>query len=377
MSLQEIPIRSGFFVSKSAIMRSVLKVLKTKSGDIPLPAFFPDATRGVLKGGVDSRDMDQVQVEGLVINTLHLLSDPKDSVDMHQFMNWPKPFITDSGGFQVLSLIHNNYKHGQLTDHEAIFHTNSGQKIIFSPELSIQMQLHLGTDIAICLDDCTKPDSPLANQEKSVERTIAWARRCKVEFELLTENQPIKPLLFAVIQGGNSKTLRQKCAQALLEMDFDGYCYGGWPVDGDRQFLSEILEYVARLIPDNKPKYAMGVGKPENIVECFKIGYNMFDCVIPTREARHKKLYIFSEDPQSIEILEKPFHSSISLQQSIFKGSNDRISKYCDCLTCQNYSIGYLYHLFKIKDILALRLATIHNLRFYTQLMQLLKQRVT
>lgn len=347
------------------------KTLKTNHGEISFPTFFPDATRGVVKGGLDSRDLDQCQIEGLVINTMHLSTE--NQKDMHTLMNWQKPLITDSGGFQVMSLIHQNPKLGKLTDNEAIFIDEDHKRNVFTPERSIELQLGLGADILICLDDCTRPDADLAIQEKSVERTINWAKRCKTYFDQQTANLKNRPLLFAVVQGGENKELRTKCAEELSKLNFDGYCYGGFPVDLNKRFLTEILELVASILPDDKPKYAMGVGTPQNIVDCFKMGYDMFDCVIPTREARHKKLYLLNNSLENLDLAQE-FYSTIYIQNSTFKDASAPLSKFCDCLTCQNYSKGYLHHLFKVKDMLALRLATIHNLRFYSMLMEALKK---
>lgn len=344
----------------------MIKTLKTLHGKLALPTFFPDGTLGVVRG-VDSLDLEQTQTEGIVVNAYHFLANFKMDkiVDIHKLMRWQGPVITDSGGFQVMSLVHRNPKMGKITDNEIIFKTESGEKVVLTPEKSIEVQLKLGTDIAICLDDCTEPGQSREIQEKSVERTIAWAKRCKDEFERLTKGQKEKPLLFAVVQGGNSKELRKKCAQALIELDFDGYCYGGFPVDKKGVFLTEILEYVAKLLPKDKPKYAMGIGKPENIVDSYKMGYEIFDCVIPTREARHRKLYIF--DSKDIS------YSTIYIWSGKYANDEGPISKYCDCLTCREYSRGYLHHLFKIGDVLAVRLATIHNLRFYSELLGRLK----
>ncbi|MDO8638198.1 MAG: tRNA guanosine(34) transglycosylase Tgt [Candidatus Daviesbacteria bacterium] len=346
----------------------MLKILKTKHGDISLPSFFPDGTRGVVKG-VDSTDLENAQVEGLVINTFHLLTEKMDQKikkfkGIHEFMNWKGPIITDSGGFQVMSLVHDHPNLGKISDQGIRFKYN-GQNVFLTPEKSIEFQLKLGTDIAIVLDDCTKPEMDLADQKKSVEKTISWAKRSKDEFDRLasqTSSCEAKPLLFAVVQGGNNKKLRKYCATELIKIGFDGYCFGGFPVQNGK-FLSEIVEYVAKLLPDDKPKYALGIGKPENIKECVKFGYQIFDCVIPTREARHQKLYVI--DGKS--------YSNIDIGSSKYAQSNKPISKNCDCLTCKNYSRAYLHHLFKIKDSLSVRLATIHNLRFYTMLMESIK----
>lgn len=352
----------------------MIKTLKILHGELSLPTFFPDGTLGVVRG-VDSLDLEHTKIEGLVVNAYHFLANFEvDTItDVHQLMGWQGPIITDSGGFQVMSLIHRNPSMGKILNDEIVFKTEEGRKVILTPEKSIEVQLNLGTDIAICLDDCTEPGQSREIQEKSVERTINWAIRSKKEFERLTAKHKKKPLLFAVVQGGNDKKLRKKCAKELIKIGFDGYCYGGFPIDEEGDFLNEMLEFVAKLLPDDKPKYAMGIGKPENIRDCFKMGYEIFDCVIPTREARHRKLYIFGEDPGKIDFSVEDFYSTIYIQSGKYAKSDGPISKYCDCLTCNRFSKGYLYHLFKIKDSLAIRLATIHNLRFYSQLLERLK----
>lgn len=346
--------------------------LSTLHGKIKLPTFFPDGTLGVVKG-VDSKDLEAAKVEGLVINTYHLLvagmGEKKEKFGgVHQLMGWGKPIITDSGGFQVMSLIHKNPELGKIKDEGAVFKLPDGPRIILTPEKSIRTQLELGADLLITLDDCTYPDQSLKEQEISVRRTIAWAKRCKEEFvqgpSLRSKARPYRPLLFAVVQGGNNKKLRKHCAQELIKIGFDGYCFGGFPVDSKGKFLSGILKYVAGLLPDDKPKYAMGVGRPENIVECVTFGYQLFDCVIPTREARHKKLYVFDG---------KGLYESLYIGSGKYQNDKKPISLVCDCFTCQNYSKAYLHHLFKIGDSLAGRLATIHNLRFYSMLMEKLK----
>ncbi len=361
---------------------SCLSHLQTLHGQITLPTFFPDGTRGVVRG-VDATDLENAQVEGLVINTYHLLSDAlsqriKSFDGIHYFMRWTRPIITDSGGFQVMSLIHDNPQFGVIRDKEIIFKPNGAQKIVLTPEKSIQLQLRLGTDIAIVLDDCTKPECSFDEQKISVERTIKWAKRSKDEFNKLTTSQPqlrkvypckAKPLLFAVVQGGNDKNLRKYCAKELIKIGFDGYCFGGFPV-ADGKFLSEIVKYTASLLPDNKPKYALGVGRPENIVDCVGWGYGIFDCVIPTREARHKKLYVFTKLPTKQGLIEGSCYSNLYFGSAKYEKSMDPVSKFCDCLTCREYSRAYLHHLFKIQDVLSIRLATIHNLRFYSMLLE-------
>lgn len=368
---------------------SSLRTLSTLHGDIILPTFFPDATQAVVKG-VDSTDLEKAGVEGLVINTYHLLVGGLDQRieklgGIQKLMNFNKPIVTDSGGFQVMSLVHKNPDLGKISDEGVIFKVPGGPKVTLTPEKSIQTQLKLGCDMAVVLDECTYPDQSLKEQERSVERTIAWAKRSKEEFERI-QNSKVKsqnynskfksertikrPLLFAVVQGGASKKLRKYCAKELIKIGFDGYCFGGFPVDKKGRFLTEILKYTAKLLPDDQLKYALGVGRPENIMEAVKMGYQIFDCVIPTREARHKKLYIFN---LSSDVNIKYFYSTIYIGSGRYQNDQQPISDLCDCSTCQNYSRAYLHHLFKIGDCLAARLATIHNLRFYSMLMEKLK----
>lgn len=337
--------------------------LTVNNKSIPLPAFFPDATHGAVKG-VGSLDLIRENVSGIVVNTYHLLVDDnlktvKKHGGIHKFTKFPGIIITDSGGFQAFSLIRRNPKNGKLTEKGVYFKIN-GSKVYLTPELCIQTQLDSGSDIVMCLDDCTDPEDSYKEQEISVQRTIKWAKKCKNHFEAKSKGKKNKPLIFGIVQGGMSKELRKECANALIKIGFDGYAYGGWPIDKAKKFLSEIVEYTASLMPEEKPKYAMGVGKPEDIKECIKYGYNMFDCVLPTRDARHERLYVFKGKS----------YGFLYIGSGKYKNDNGPISKKCKCEACKGYSRSYLYNLFKNKDPLAIRLATIHNLRFYSDLMK-------
>lgn len=350
--------------------------LVTQHSTLLLPAFFPDATLGFVRA-ISTHDIVSTGVSGAVVNAYHLYRLKKGELisklgGIHSFMGLKgKTIITDSGGWQVMSLIHDNPKLGEITNEEIKFkNPETKEKIIFTPELSIQLQMKLNPDIMICLDNCTRPDMSEKEQEKSVEQTIMWAKRCKDTLNLkfkIQNSELKKPLLFAVIQGGNSKKLRKKCAKELLKIGFDGFSFGGHPVGKDGKLVEEILEYTANLIPDSYPKYAMGVGRPEDIVKCFKMGYTMFDCVIPTREARHKKLYVWGKDKCdfSYDVL----YINLTLTE-------DRrpIDESCDCEACKNYTRAYILHLFQMKDPNGARLATIHNLRFYARLMKKMSQ---
>jgi len=355
-----------------------MKTLNVRGKELVLPAFFPDATLGVVKC-VDSQDLENCGIDGVVVNTYHLfkrslVSTIKEKGGIHNHMNFKRPIISDSGGFQVFSIIREGISKGEIRDDAIVFQIEDNKEFILTPENCIQTQISLGSDIIMCLDDCTRPESSLAEQEKSVARTIAWAKRCKAEFNNLTKDMNQRTLIFAIIQGGKHKELRKKCADELLKIGFDGYAFGGWPVNDKKEFLSDILKYVCELIPNNFPKYAMGVGKPENIAECVNMGYDMFDCVIPTREARNKRLYVFKNKPEEIKDFSKKFYSYLNLKYKLHMNNNKPLSEHCDCYTCKNYSTAYIYSLFKMRDSLAARLATIHNLRFYTQLIEALRK---
>ena len=341
-------------------------ILSLNHGNIKLPAFLPDATRGVVRC-VDAQDLMACRVPGLVMNTYHLLTKPGLSTikalgGLHAFSGWSGPILTDSGGFQVFSLIRENKKFGEIRKNEIIFRPrdDKGKKISITPEKCIQAQFAYGSDIIMCLDYCTHPDDPPEVNRRSVDITIEWARRCKDEYNRLAANSLKKPLIFGIIQGGSDCSLRKECADALIEIGFDGFGFGGWPLDSAGKLTEDILAYTASLMPDNTPKYAMGLGRPEGIVSCLKMGYNLFDCVIPTREARHNRLYVWGGD----------FYEHFYPLDDIYRRDPRPVSDLCDCHACRNYSRGYLRHLLATGDSLGNRLATIHNLRFYTMLME-------
>jgi len=363
----------------------MLKEIYIRNKKMPLPAFFPDATFGYVRG-VSSEDLINCGIKGLVVNTYHLLhknliEEIKIKKGIHKYMNFNGIIISDSGGFQVMSLIHDNPENGKIYDDKVIFKLDS-KKVILTPELCVKMQFEIKSDIIMCLDDCTYPDMLYKEQKKSVERTISWACRCKIEFERLTSKmkESEKPLIFGIIQGGKNLELRKKCAEELIKIGFDGYAFGGWPAE-DGKFLHNILKYTAELMPDDKLKYAMGVGKPEDIVYCTKIGYNMFDCVIPTREARNNRLYEFKKSFLGTGLFglknldEKGnFYKYVRVRNLKYKDDKKPISNNCDCYACRNFSRAQIYKMFKERNAEAVRLATMHNLRFYSKLMERLQK---
>jgi len=357
-------------------------------GDLALPAFLPDATSGVVRA-VDTTDLATAGVRALVMNVFHLMQRPGTSTvqalgGLHRMADWDGPIMTDSGGFQAYSLIRQNPRYGSMSDQGIRFQPEGAERPFqLTPEKCIQLQMAYGADILVCLDDCTHVDDPLAEQQLSVARTIKWARRCKQEFERLVQQRasrrrslaaPSRPLLFAVVQGGGARELRRQCAEALLELGFDGYGFGGWPLDAKGQLLHDILGYTRALIPPEFPMHALGVGQPANVVACAALGYHMFDSALPTRDARSGRLYAFTTDPAGPHFqLRGNWYEQVYVEDKKHIKASDPISPHCDCHTCAKYSLGYLHHLQKIGDTLYYRLATIHNLRFMMQLVELLR----
>ncbi|MEA2056771.1 MAG: tRNA guanosine(34) transglycosylase Tgt [Patescibacteria group bacterium] len=349
-----------------------------------LPIYLPDATWGVVRN-LDGQDLQQVGTEGVVINTYHLREKPgieilKKMGGIKSLMNWSGLTASDSGGFQLFSLINRNPDLGHITDQGVVHYSgkNKQRKLIFTPEDSIKVQFAISADIMICLDDFTPDDADENRIKESVDRTINWAKRCKLEFEKQVKQRGLdkesKPLLFAPIQGHNNQKQRKRCAEALLKIGFDGYGLGGWPFKDNGDFDYEMCSFNASLTPDDKPRFALGVGKPDNIVELFKMGYHIFDCVLPTRDARHNRLYVFNKNPEEIDVLnDQDWSGYLYINRGQYKTDNKPISPFCRCPVCRHYSRAYLNHLFKIKDGTAYRLAELHNLYFYNQVIQLLR----
>ena len=356
-----------------------MRILNTPHGELSLPMFLPDATRGVVRT-LSSEDLETSGVEALMVNILHLTSHPGVSVarsfgGLHRFMSWFHPIVSDSGGFQLFSLIDANPKNGTISSRGFSYRLGREQRNRrLTPTGCIQRQRQIGADILYCLDHCTHPDQTPEDQKKSVENTIRWARQCRAEFDRIEEEQErdSPPLLFAVVQGGNDMSLRRQCAEELQSIGFDGYGFGGWPID-DQGRLSEMVASTAELLPPGAVKHGLGVGKPGNMVDAFRSGYSLFDCVIPTRDARHRRLYVFNESPETLVFSGDNWYSCLYIGDRKHIKEQAPLDLSCDCLCCRTYSRAYLHHLFRISDPAALRLATIHNVRFYTRLIDRLR----
>lgn len=354
--------------------------LRTRRGTLAVPTFLPDATRAGVRA-VSSDDLRAVGIEGLVVNAFHLLRRPGARVvqaagGLHRFMDWNGPILSDSGGFQVWSLIRQDPKRGVIRDNEVIFREpETGEKWNLTPERIINLQFQLGSDVVVCLDDCTDADAPAAEQERSVERTVRWARRCREEFDRQAGQRTGEaPRIFAVVQGGGVERLRRDCATELSTIGFDGYGFGGWPLAADGSLLAEPMRWVAESLPASVPKHALGIGRPDHVVAAFALGYSVFDCALPTRDARHGRLYAFRPDwvgrrPEPGDA----FFTAIRIHDPEHRVDHAPLEQGCDCVACTRHSRAYLHHLFKVGDGSAERLATLHNLRFYVRLFDLLR----
>jgi queuine tRNA-ribosyltransferase len=345
------------------------------------PHFMPDATYGVVRAtGAD--DLERAGVQIVMTNAFHLMLRPGMSTlralgGAKAFLGWKGPLATDSGGFQAYSLIRENRKYGRIDDRGLTFlPAGNRDKLLLGPEKAIQNQLRLGSDILFCLDDCTHPDDSAGEQEKSVRRTIAWARACKVAFtKALAQSKQLKqakPLLFGVLQGGRDPSLRRICAEALVEIGFDGFGYGGWPIDDQGNLMRDMLQLSRELVPPQFAMHALGVGHPGSVVTCARLGYKFFDSALPTRDARRGRLYCFTRESPELGSELKDWMDFLYIQDERHIKDSRPLSEFCTGPCCARYSRGYLQHLNRIEDVLYPRLATIHNLLFMRRLTELL-----
>ncbi|QUM75460.1 tRNA guanosine(34) transglycosylase Tgt [Moritella sp. 24] len=322
-------------------------------GVVETPAFMPVGTYGTVKG-MTPEEVDATGADILLGNTFHLWLRPGQEVmkqhgGLHNFMNWQGPILTDSGGFQVFSL----GKMRKITEAGVHFrHPVNGSKIFLDPETSMEIQDDLGSDVVMIFDECTPYPATESEAEKSMRMSLRWAQRSRDHFDKLDN----KNNLFGIIQGGVYEHLRDISVKGLLDIGFDGYAVGGLAVGEPKEDMHRILEHTCPQIPEDKPRYLMGVGKPEDLVEGVRRGVDMFDCVMPTRNARNGHLFT-SE-------------GVIKIRNAKHKTDTGTLDPECDCYTCKNYTRSYLNHLDKCNEILGARLNTMHNLRYYQNLMQ-------
>jgi len=357
--------------------------LTLNNGTLKLPQYLPDATFGQVRY-LSAEQTASSGMEAMVMNTFHLMQKPGASTvkslgGLHTMSGWQKAIFTDSGGFQAYSLIRQNDRYGKITDNGIVFiPEDKKRKYQLTPEKCVQLQISFGANVVFCLDDCTHIDDPIEEQEKSVRRTIIWAQRCRTEFDRLLDEKGTpaekRPKLFAAVQGGQSETLRRRCAQALLETGFDGYGYGGWPLDADSNLVDDILGLLRELIPTEYVIHALGIGHPPYIARCTAMGYGIFDSAMPTRDARHGRLYHFCSDASAKQLISNDdWFGYVYVHDKRHYKSSAPIEEGCACPACSHYSLGYLRHLFKLNDGLYHQLATLHNLHFMARLMQRLQ----
>ncbi|HAX61655.1 MAG TPA: tRNA guanosine(34) transglycosylase Tgt [Elusimicrobia bacterium] len=334
-------------------------ILHTAHGNIETPCFMPVGTLGTVKT-LSPAELIEINAQIILGNTYHLYLRPgievlKNAGGLHKFINWQKPLLTDSGGFQVFS----HSKLRKITGEGVEFTSHiDGSKHFFTPEKVIEIQQIFGSDIMMVLDECVPYPVEHEYAKSSLELTLRWAKRSKIR----DEGRGTSQLLFGIIQGSTYKDLRKESAEKTVEIGFDGYALGGLSVGEPNELMYEIISETEKFLPENKPRYLMGVGTPKDLWECVERGIDMFDCVLPTRNARNGQLFTST--------------GKINIRNAEYKNDFSPLDKECDCYTCKNFSRAYLSHLFRCDEILGLRLATLHNLTFMLNLSQRIRESI-
>jgi queuine tRNA-ribosyltransferase len=340
-------------IAESKTTRARAGVIQTAHGDVETPVFMPVGTQGTVKS-LTPEELLSAGAQIILGNTYHLYLRPGcDVIDrfdgLHHFMNWGGPILTDSGGFQIFSLA----QLVQISEKGVTFQSHiDGSSHLLTPEKAVEIQTCLGSDIMMCLDDCIRYPAGREPTHQAVEITTQWAGRCKAAWQKVSNGHRA---LFGIIQGGMFKDLRQTSAESLIELDFNGYALGGLSVGEPEALMLEIADFTLPQLPQQRPKYIMGVGTPENLIELVALGADMFDCVLPTRNARNGQ--VFSG------------HGTLNICNAKYKHDTNPLEPGCTCYTCQNYSRAYLRHLYMAKELLAYRLNTLHNVHFFLNLM--------
>ncbi len=337
-------------IKKDSSSQARLGRVKTDHGSFTTPAFLPVGTQGSVKS-LTPEELVEIGVEAILGNTYHLYLRPGHETigrlgGLHAFIHWERPILTDSGGFQIFSL----GSLRKISEEGVLFQSHlDGSPHSLTPEKVVEIQKVLGTDIAMVLDECVPYPSPYEYVKTSMERTSRWARRS------LQVRRESDPALFAIVQGGVYRDLREKSAQALVEMGFQGYAIGGLSVGEPKSTMLDVLQWTIPLLPEDTPRYLMGVGTPEDMIDAVMLGVDFFDCVLPTRNARNGTLFASS--------------GKISIKQAQYAEDGRPVDETCTCYTCRHYSRAYLRHLYLSKEILSSRLNTIHNLYYYVSLL--------
>lgn len=334
--------------------------IETERGVIETPVFMPVGTLGSVKS-LSPEEVLSCGADIILGNTYHLYLRPGADVirtfsGLHRFIGWKKPILTDSGGFQFFSLA----KLSKTTENGVSFQSHiDGSRHEFSPEKAVEIQLALDSDILMCLDQCTAYPADYETSKKSLELTTRWAERCRESWLKMASS---RHSLFAIVQGGMYKDLRSASAEALISLDLPGYAIGGLSVGEPKELMMEMAGCTLPLLPASKPRYIMGVGTPEDIVEMVSLGADMFDCVMPTRNARNGQL--FTEN------------GTLNISNAGFRYDEGPIDSSCDCYTCRNFSRAYLRHLYKSSELFSYRLNTIHNVAYYLNLTKNIREAI-
>jgi queuine tRNA-ribosyltransferase len=359
MNSKESPLKFEI-ISQSTQSRARTGILHTPHGDIETPVFMPVGTAGTVKA-VSVEELRACGATIILGNTYHLYLRPgRDVISMfsglHRFMNWDRAILTDSGGFQIFSLA----KISKTTEAGFDFQSHiDGSRHLITPEDAIAIQTDLGADIIMCLDSCIPYPADEKTTQNAMELTTRWAERCKSAWQKTDEN---KNALFGIVQGGMHPHLRRQSVEQLSDIDFPGYAVGGLSVGEPKELMMEIADYTLPQLPPAKPKYVMGVGTPEDLVEMVAMGADMFDCVMPTRNARNAQLFTA--------------HGAVNINNATYKFDSAPIEPGCECYTCRNYSRAYLHHLYRSRELLSYRLNTIHNLHYYIHLMKDMRESI-
>jgi len=329
----------------------------TRHGVVATPAFFPVGTQGTVKS-LTPEELVEVGVEGILGNTYHLYLKPGHETiaklgGLHRFIHWERPILTDSGGYQIFSLA----KLRKITEEGVTFQSHiDGSEHLLTPEIVVEIQRALGSDIAMVLDECVPYPSSHEYVQDSSKLTTRWAERC------LNAKRDSDPALFGIVQGGVHRDLREESAKDLTRLDFDGYAIGGLSVGEPKSIMQDVLEWTTPILPDSKPRYLMGVGTPEDILHAVMHGVDLFDCVLPTRNARNGTLFTST--------------GKISIKQAQYTEDSLPIDQTCGCYACRYYSRAYLRHLYLANEILSSRLNTIHNIYYYMDWMKRIRSAI-
>ncbi|MFH1769376.1 MAG: tRNA guanosine(34) transglycosylase Tgt [Parcubacteria group bacterium] len=355
-------------------------VLETSHGKVATPCFLPIGTKGSVKS-LNNDELHNLGAEMILSNTYHLWESPGDELirkagGLHRFMNWDRPIFTDSGGYQVFSLGEKAVKKGsnpfnvRVSDKGVSFQSGiDGRKMQLTPKLSVQIQSNLGSDVTVVLDQFTGEIENYDKVKETVRRTTLWAKKSKKELGKLIADDVVNPgqLQLGIVQGGMIEDLRKQSAEEVREIGFDGYCIGGVAVGGESSEMQyKAIEMSLPHLEEEKFKHLFGVGTPEQIIQAVARGMDSFDCVIPTREARHGRLYIFKDDS----------YETIDVGKSEYKESFKPMDANCNCYACTNHTSAYMHHLYKSGELLYMRLATLHNLNFYLTLMKKIRDSI-